>query len=118
MAVFFPINHFLWAFVSLWQRSSAMIMSWREESDGLSVFIQDFGICRGWQAGRRAAAEPRSPASARTQPRALTHIGALNRWQPRQDYLGPLPGDGRWDCGCAPATKRSARACARAYRGW
>lgn len=72
------------------------------------VFIQDFGICCHWVYRRWQASCHRAPLRPPRPLPTLTHIGALNRWQARQDYLGPLPGKtiGTWVRGggaCAPA---------------
>lgn len=56
------------------------------------VFILDFGTCLSLGLSSLAGTLPQSPSpsSPHTLP-TLTHIGALNRWQAQQDYLGPLP---------------------------
>lgn len=53
------------------------------------VLTQDFGrvITGSVIIGGRVATEPVSILHIHT----LTHIGALNRWQAKQDNLGPLP---------------------------
>lgn len=88
-------------------------MSWRKESDGLSgVYTRLWHLLSlGLSSLAGKLPQSPSPSSTHTPTRplpTLTHIGALNRWQARQDYLGPLPGKtiGMWVRGggaCAPA---------------
>lgn len=75
-----------------------MIMSRRKESDGLPGVYTRLWHLLSLGLASLAGMLPQSPSlsSILHPPRThtlptLTHIGALNRWQARQDYLGPLP---------------------------
>lgn len=79
-----------------------MIMSRRKESDGLPAVYTRLWHLLSLGLSSLAGKLPQRPFSilfthTHTLP-TLTHIGALNRWQARQDYLGPLPGKtiGMW----------------------
>lgn len=83
----------------LW-RAGGMMMSRRKESDGLpGVYTRlwHLFVIGSIVIGRHVATEPLTILPPHTLP-TLTHIGALNRWQAQQDYLGPLPGKatGTW----------------------
>lgn len=78
-----------------------MIMSCRKESDGLPGVYARLWHSLSLGLPSLAGELPQSPFPHPPLP-TLTHIGALNRWQARQDYLGPLPSEGHWDVGARP----------------